>query len=144
MKTSRLLNYRVVLLLAVLTVLSSFGPVAALAEPLPKQIADDAFWRLVTGLSEPGGSFPSENFVSNELNFQLVLTRLRAATKPGGAYLGVGPEQNFTYIAALQPGIAFIVDIRRQNLIQHLLFKAIFEMAPDRAAFLSILFSRQR
>src|SRR5205823_3067036 len=37
-----------------------------------------------------------------------------------------------------------IVDIRRQNLIQHLMFKAMFEMAPDRAAFLSILFSRQR
>jgi len=68
---------------------------------------------------------------------------LTAAAKPGGAYLGVGPEQNFTYIAALQPSIAFIIDIRRQNLILHLMYKAIFEMAPDRATFLSILFSRR-
>src|SRR5262249_18556850 len=55
-----------------------------------------------------------------------------------------GPEQNFTYIAALQPSIAFIIDIRRQNLLQHLMYKAIFELAADRATFLSILFSRQR
>jgi len=43
----------------------------------------------------------------------------------------------------LKPGIAFIVDIRRQNLIQHLMYKAIFELSIDRAGFLSILFSRK-
>ena len=34
----------------------------------------------------------------------------------GGVYIGVGPEQNFTYIAA-RPEMAFIVDIRRENPI---------------------------
>ena len=58
--------------------------------------------------------------------------------------MGVGPEQNFTYIAAIQPRIAFIVDIRRQNMIQHLMYKAAFELSADRADFLSILFSRKR
>ncbi len=116
----------------------------ASAETLPTQISDDEFWRLATEFSEPGGSFTSENFVSNEPNFQQVLTRLRMGTKPGGAYLGVGPEQNFTYIAALQPSIAFIIDIRRQNLIQHLIYKALFELADDRADLLSMLFSRKR
>jgi hypothetical protein len=114
------------------------------AENLPNQISDDAFWRMTSEFSEPGGSFTAENFVSNEPNFQQVLTRLKAATKPGGAYLGVGPEQNFTYIAALRPGIAFIIDIRRQNMIQHLMYKAAFELSADRADFLSILFSRKR
>src|SRR5262249_48992489 len=58
-------------------------------------------------------------------------------------YVGVGPEQNFTYIAALQPKIAFICDIRRQNMIEHLIYKAIFEMSSDRVDFLSRLFSRK-
>src|SRR5262249_535491 len=49
-----------------------------------------------------------------------------------------------TYITAVRPRIAFIIDIRRQNLIHHLLYKAIIEMSTDRADFLSRLFSRQR
>src|SRR5262249_12780812 len=57
---------------------------------------------------------------------------------------GVGPEQNFTYIAALEPKIAFIIDIRRQNLLEHLIYKAIFELSHDRADFVSFLFSRKR
>ncbi len=122
----------------------SITSVAASAEPLPKKIDDTTFWRMLTEFSESGGSFTSENFVSNEPNFQLVLKKLKATEKTHGVYLGVGPEQNFTYISALQPDIAFIVDIRRQNLIQHLMYKAMFEMATDRSTFLSLLFSRRR
>jgi hypothetical protein len=59
-------------------------------------------------------------------------------------YLGVGPEQNFTYIAAVKPAIAFIVDIRRGNLDLHLMYKALFELSEDRADFVSRLFSRKR
>ena len=44
-------------------------------------------------------------------------------------YLGVAPDQNFTYIVAIQPRIAFIVDIRRGNLLQHLMYKAIIELS---------------
>jgi hypothetical protein len=61
----------------------------------------------------------------------------------GGAYLGVGPEQNFTYIALTRPEIAFIVDIRRQNMIEHLLYKAIFTEAKTRAHFLALLVGRR-
>jgi hypothetical protein len=109
---------------------------------LPDAIADSTWWGMVRTFSEPGGYFRSENFVSNELGLQHVVTRLRASAPPGGVYMGVGPEQNFTYIAALQPRIAFIVDIRRQNLLQHLWYKAVFELSPDRASFLSRLFAR--
>jgi hypothetical protein len=63
---------------------------------------------------------------------------------PGGVYLGVGPEQNFTYIAAVRPKIAFIIDIRREIMLEHLMYKAIFEMSADRADFVSKLFSRKR
>jgi hypothetical protein len=58
--------------------------------------------------------------------------------------MGVGPEQNFTYIGALRPRIAFIVDIRRQNLLQHLWYKAVYELSDDRIDFLSRLFARPR
>jgi hypothetical protein len=67
-----------------------------------------------------------------------VLTRV---TKPGGVYLGVGPDQNFTYISGIKPKMAFIFDIRRQNAIELLMYKAIFELSPTRADFVSRLFS---
>jgi hypothetical protein len=57
-------------------------------------------------------------------------------------YMGVAPDQNFTYITALRPSIAFIVDIRHQNAVQHLMYKALLEMSTDRADFLARLFSR--
>jgi hypothetical protein len=114
------------------------------ADNLPARLTDDEFWRIVVDLSEPGGVFQFENFVSNEITFQRVIPELKQTAKRNGAYLGVGPEQNFTYIAALQPKIAFIIDIRRQNLLVQLLYKALFEMSSDRADFIARLFSRPR
>ena len=112
------------------------------ADTLPRELTDDAFWRMVSDFSEGGGSFRFE-FMSNELEFQSVIPALKKMTKPGGAYLGVGPEQNFTYIAAVQPKIAFITDIRRENMLEHLIYKALFEMSSDRVDFISRLFSRK-
>jgi hypothetical protein len=40
--------------------------------------------------------------------------------------------------------MAFIVDIRRENLDLHLLYKALFELSADRPDFVSRLFSRPR
>ena len=110
---------------------------------IPEQLSDTAFWSLVNGLSEEGGYFHSDNFVSNELAFQYVLPELAEATG-NDVYVGVGPDQNFTYLVALRPRIAFIVDIRRQNLLQHLMYKALIELSSDRADFLGRLFSRSR
>jgi len=73
-----------------------------------------------------------------------VLAELSVGRQPGSAYVGVGPEQNFTYLLAVKPKIAFIVDIRRQNLIEHLMYKALFELSADRAEFVSRLLSRSR
>ena len=112
------------------------------AETLPARLTDDAFWKMVTEFSEAGGYFRFENFLSNELGFQFVIPELKETTRPGGVYVGVGPEQNFTYIAALQPKIAFIADIRRQNMLEQLMYKAFFELSPNRADFVSRLFAR--
>jgi hypothetical protein len=114
------------------------------AKDIPRHLGDTEFWRLVTNLSEPGGYFRSDNFVSNESSFQQVVPDLQHGLQPGGVYLGVGPDQNFTYIVALRPRISFIFDIRRQNLLELLLYKALIEQAGDRAEFLSLLFARPR
>jgi hypothetical protein len=116
----------------------------AAADDIPSRLSDKGFWQLISDFSEPGGSFQSENFLSNENAFQTVIPELRATLPAGGVYLGVGPEQNFTYIVALRPRLAFIIDIRRGNLIEHLLYKAFVEMSATRAEFLSRLFARKR
>src|SRR5437762_1396990 len=130
--------------LALVLVLCVFFGIAWSAEEMPARLSDQAFWKIVTDFSEPGGRFISDNFVSNELATQHVLAELTRGRKAGGAYVGVGPEQNFTYITALRPKIAFIIDIRRQNMIEHLMYKALIELSTDRADFLSRLFSRAR
>ena len=114
------------------------------AESLPTRLSDEAFWHLVTDFSEPNGFFRSDNFLSNEVEYQWVIPTLTSTLGTGGVYLGVGPEQNFSYIVALRPKLAFIVDIRRGNLHEHLLYKAFIEMSADRADFLSRLFARKR
>ena len=110
---------------------------------LPSRLSDQQFWSLVGDLSEPGGSFRSENLLSNELRLQYVIPELIRTVPRSRVYLGVGPEQNFTYIAAVQPAMAFIVDIRRGNLQLQLMYKALFELSSDRVDFASRLFSRK-
>ncbi len=114
------------------------------ADTLPSQISDAEFWRFVTEFSEPNGPYPYENYVSNEIMLQRVIPAARKEIKPGGVLIGVGPEQNFTYAATLEAKMAFVVDIRRQNMLELLLYKALFEMTDNRADFVSRLFSRKR
>ena len=112
-------------------------------EALPQRLDDRTFWTMVTDFSEPGGFFRSDNLVSNELSFEQVIPPLQAQLTPASAYIGVGPDQNFTYIAALKPRISFIVDIRRENMLLHLMYKALLELSPTRVEFLARLFSRR-
>jgi hypothetical protein len=111
---------------------------------LPASLTDQEFWQLSDSLSEPNGQFQSDNLLSNEMVFQRIVPELVARTKPGGVYLGVGPEQNFTYIAAIKPRMVFITDIRRGNLELQLMYKALFEISADRADFVSRLFTKKR
>ena len=114
------------------------------ADALPSRLTNQEFWALISTASEPDGNFRSDNLVSNELKFQWVIPELVRRVKAGGVYIGVGPEQNFSYVAALKPKVAFIVDVRRGNTDLHLMYKAIFELSADRADFVSRLLSRRR
>src|ERR1041384_3993140 len=127
--------------------LVAFAPLFAAglgAQTVPARLSDKDLWQLNAEFSEPNGYFRSDNFLSNETGYQYVIPELKRLIQPGSVYLGVGPEQNFTYIVALQPKIAFIFDIRRGNMIAHLMYKSLFETSADRADFLSKLFSRPR
>ncbi len=124
-------------------------PVSVAARPaqgtasLPSQLSNAEFWTLHQEISEPGGYFRiTDNYTSNEREVGMLFTMLRQQKVRGGVYMGVGPEQNFSYMAAIEPAMAFIVDIRRQAVMQHLMFKAMFELAANRAEFISLLFGK--
>lgn len=111
--------------------------------PLPS--ADRAeFARLIASFSEPEGYFDTDNLISNEAGFLDVIAAFGEQRRSGDSsfYLGVGPDQNFSYIAHLRPSVAFLVDIRRGNLLEHLLFRALFEQARNRVEYLCLLLGK--
>jgi len=141
-------SYRFVFVASLLLIVAVAGSTPRVATrglaDLPEKLSDQEFWQLSADLSEPNGQFQSDNLLSNEMVFPRIVPDLIAKTKPGGVYLGVGPEQNFTYIAAMKPRMVFITDIRRGNLELQLMYKALFEMSADRAEFVSRLFTKPR
>jgi hypothetical protein len=132
----RIMIARPALALALLLASCTSAQSAATAQPVPQP---SEWGALIERLSEPGGYFQSDNLVSNETSYLHVLGRMRQMDVKGGAYVGVGPDQNFSYIAAVRPEVAYIIDIRRDNLLHHLLFKGLFENARNRMEFLSLL-----
>src|SRR5262245_46920140 len=102
------------------------------------------FARLVREFSEESGYFRSDNFTSNETAYLTVVDTLRRLGASGGAYLGVGPEQNCTYIAKIRPRIAFMVDIPRHAIIQRPKYLDVFGVSADRDQITLRLLSRPR
>jgi hypothetical protein len=106
------------------------------------QQAPTSFGAEIARLSEPGGAFDTDNLISNERAYLDVIPTLVSRGVTGGAYVGVGPDQNFSYIARIRPSVAFIIDVRRDNLLLHLLFKALFSQARNRVEYLCLLTGR--
>jgi hypothetical protein len=127
-------------------VLAVGAPAIPAAAQAPAQAAErrgaTEFARLVERLSEPGGYFDTDNLISNESSYLHVVGAMRRLGVSGGAYIGVGPDQSFSYIASTRPAIAFIVDLRRDNMLQHLLFKALFASSRNRVEYLAQLVGR--
>jgi hypothetical protein len=112
--------------------------------PVEPAHPQSSFASLVAGLSEDPGFFDTDNLISNERSYLHVVPQLLALAGQagGGAYLGVGPDQNFSYIAHLRPSLAIVIDVRRENLLLHLLFKALFAEARTRVEYLAMLSGR--
>jgi hypothetical protein len=101
-----------------------------------------SFASQIAALSEPNGYFDTDNLISNERSYLQVMPELGRRGVHGGAYIGVGPDTNFSYIAAVRPAVAVIIDVRRDNLLLHLLFKALFAQSATRAEYLALLLGR--
>src|SRR5262245_4736824 len=134
MKYFRQLSSRTVFLLIVLWLLAL--PPSKLAQQKASGERRDDFAQLVARLSERAGYFGSDNLVSNELSYQHVIGTPTKMNVTGGVYLGVGPDQNFTYVSQIKPKLAIMIDIRRDALLQHLLFKSLFMMSRNRVEYL--------
>jgi hypothetical protein len=118
---------------------SSHQPQSASPLGTPRPALTLPEWaRIISELSERSSGFFSDNLVSNESSYLQVAEALEWVPK-GLAYIGVGPEQSFSYVATLEPSLAFVVDCRRDNLTLHLLYKALFEETSTRAEWLSLL-----
>lgn len=127
---------------AVVVVVAALAAATAGARRSQQPQPPTTFAAQIAALSEDGGYFDTDNLISNERSYLEVLPKLDKQNVHGGAYVGVGPDQNFSYIAHVRPAIAFIIDIRRDNLLLHLLFKALFEQAHTRVEYLAQLFGR--
>lgn len=113
------------------------------AQVAPAGVSRAEFKQHIEEWSEPEGYFDTDNFISNETSYLHVIPELQKQVRPGGVYIGVGPDQNFSYIARTKPSLAIIVDIRRQNMLQHLFLKALFELSSSRAEYLARFFARE-
>ena len=142
--TARRMSWLITLLLlqplSAATTLGAQAAVAAERRTVPDSIRD--FGALVARLSERGGYFNTDNLISNESSYLHVIGTLERLEVQGGVYIGVGPDQNFSYVARIRPRVAFMIDIRRDNMLQHLMFKALFAGARNRAEYLAYLLGR--
>ncbi|MCA9585867.1 MAG: hypothetical protein KC657_10965 [Myxococcales bacterium] len=128
-------------------VLDALAPTGATDDAGPEErgqlVADEDVGPLLARLSEDPGRFPSDNYVTNETTLLDVAPELRDPRRRDRAYVGVGPDQSFSYLAMLDPRVAYIVDIRRGNTLEHMFFRACFEAGETRSGFLSALLSRR-
>jgi hypothetical protein len=126
----------------VINLLAVFMMTAAASRVANASRDHKSFAALSARLSEPGGYFDSDNLISNETSYLHVIGKLREIGVSGGVYVGVGPDQSFSYIAKIRPKLAIMIDIRRDNLLQHLMFKSLFSRARNRIDYLCELFGK--
>jgi hypothetical protein len=138
------MNKRTALLkrLLIVTLLATFLLTGAASRVANASRDHRSFAALSARLSEPGGYFDSDNLISNETSYLHVIGKLRELGVSGGVYIGVGPDQSFSYIAKIRPKLAIIIDIRKDNLLQHLLFKAMFARSRNRIEYLCTFFGK--
>jgi hypothetical protein len=120
--------------LAVCAAALSFAPASRVV--YAQRASDSSFAALVARLSESGGFFDSDNIITNEASYLTVASQLAKVGVHGGVYIGVGPDQNFSYIALIRPSVAFMLDVRRDNMLEHLLFKSLFALSRNRFEYL--------
>jgi hypothetical protein len=99
---------------------------------------------MIAELSEKEGAFFADTPLSNEDGYGAAIPWLeRSAGREPSVYLGVGPEQNLTFIARAKPELAFVVDLRRANLLLHVLYKSMFADSTTPSQWLLLCLGRR-
>jgi hypothetical protein len=109
-----------------------------------EHLTDKEFSSLIKSLSEDDPqTYTRTNNISNEASYLHIFPGALKLGVGQGVYIGVAPEQNFTYIAKFQPRMAFIVDIQRKNMLEVLMYKSLFKKAETPVEFLRLLLARR-
>ena len=85
-------------------------------------IVECVYWFVLIAITNQPPYLPRSNLmaynnylVSNEVGHQNVIPYFQQHINPRNIYIGVGPDQNYTYISIARPSFAFIVDNREEN-----------------------------
>jgi len=136
---------RITILLVLAVIMTSFVSQPYTTSALKNSnLSNKEFENAMNDISEKDpGTYVTSNRVHNEGSYlQVPFTSLLKLDIQNKAYIGVATDQNYSYIAKLKPGIAFIIDIQRPVMLQHLLYKALFTMAESRVDFARLLLNR--
>ena len=83
-------------LLALSMALVWAAPLLGPSPALPSKLTDQEFWELTERVSEPNGDFQSDNFLSNERGYQVVIPDLVADRQARAACTSAsGPSRTF-------------------------------------------------
>jgi hypothetical protein len=111
------------------------APVAA-PEPTPapkgarglEKLTAEQRATLMTGAEDPLFKTPLHYVKSNEVRHDVYFPYVAGK---GGAYIGVGSDQNYTVMAAAGSELAFLMDIDQSVIDLHRCYEALIEASPD-------------
>lgn len=102
------------------------------------------FFELLKWLDEPPtGPSSADNLMTNEDSLASVMDQIRSESPPGTVFLGVGPDQNYTFIATARPIEAYLLDYRKKNQLLHLMHLALIAKSPNRIDYLENYWARR-
>lgn len=109
----------------------------------PDLLEREAFVELIRRLSDPpSGPASADNLMTNEDSIASVMDQAGREVPRDTVYLGVGPDQNFSLIAATRPDSAFILDFRKKNQLLHFLHRALLHVSNDQVEYLAHFWAR--
>lgn len=91
---------------------------------------------------KPTGPESVDNLMTNEDSIASVMDQAASEVPQGTVYLGVGPDQNFSLIAATKPHMALIIDYRKKNQLLHFFHLALIHLSNDRTTYLEKFWAR--
>ncbi len=104
---------------------------------------DNNFSNIIKQLDDPPtGPSSADNLMTNEDSIASIVDQISKEVPKGQVYLGVGPDQNYSLMAQVEPSYGFILDYRKKNQLLHLFQKALVEISADQQTYLENFWGR--